>query len=254
MLEYQRTYVPWYEGDEQRSSVVSSAYRADFMVGTTFSNKFLLGTGIRKEIVRLTNLVNREFIPFEEQHYHMFQGLFWYDTFNRTSFATSGQSIHATLNYTGNLLLSPVEFGQQTFLWKTAVPIHKKVSWKSYLYMGRSTGPDLPAHFYYYLRERDPWMGRIPFMGYKRRQLAGRNVHSVTSGLQFEVLDRKYVGLYGSLGNTFDNFHLDPLDQKYLGGLGIRIGAETLIGPIELSVSSSSRNTIHARLQMGYGF
>lgn len=253
LLEYQRTYIPWYEGGEQSSSFVSSAYRSDLMLGTLFSNNFVIGAGLRKEIVDLNNFVNRQYI-FEEQHFHMFQGLFWLDNFNSTSFATQGHSVHATFNYTGDVIFSPQEFGQQTFLWKTAVPLHESISWKSQLYIGRSTGPDLPPHYYYFMRELDPWMGRISFPGYQRRELAGRNVQSVVGGLQFEPFNRKYLEIYGGLGNTFSNFEIDPSQNKYLSGLGIRIGAETIIGPVELSASTSSRNNVQIRFQMGYGF
>ena len=253
-LEYQRTYVPWYRGDNQIGSVVNHAYRLDAMIGTMFSNKFILGTAFRKEFVDLNNYVSRVNIPFRDQHYHMVQGLFWLDTFNSSSFATRGHTCYATFNYSGRWIASPKNFAQQTVLWKSAFPMNEALSMKTSLYLGRSTGDNLPAHYYYFLRENDPWMGRIPFVGFQRRELAGRNVQMATAGFQYEVLDRKYITLLSSVGNTFDHFTFDLPENKYFAGVGIRVGAETLIGPIELSVGSSTRNAVDIRFQMGYRF
>lgn len=254
LLDYTRTNLSWFDQSERIASLVTHDFRTELMGGTIFSNSLLLAAGIRKEFINFSKELNTDVLPFTEDSFHGLTGLLWLDTYDRAIFPTKGQSILISTLFSGDYLLSPINFTYQKFYWNLAIPINHKFTFSPALYLGRTTGQEIPAPYWFYVNNIDPWIGYIPFMGYERREISGRNLHMASLKFQYEFAYHKFLTLNASAGNGLDHWNFNISDNSYRTGLGIGLGALTILGPLEINMSTSKAHHFLLEFQFGYQF
>jgi len=254
LLDYTRTNLSWFDHSERIASLVTHDFRTELMGGTIFSNSLLLAAGIRKEFIYFSKELNPNVLPLTEDNFHGLTGLLWLDTYDRAAFPTKGQSILISTLFSGDYILSPINFTTQKFYWNLALPLNHKITFSPTLYLGRTTGREIPAPYWFYVNDIDPWVGYIPFMGYERREIAGRNLHLASLNLQYEFAYHKFLTLTASVGNGLDHWNLNVSNNSYRTGLGISLGALTILGPLEINMSTSKAHHFLLEFQFGYQF
>lgn len=254
LFNYRRENLSWYDGSDPIASLVTHHYRMELMAGSIFSNTLMIGTGIREEFLNFSKMVNNTQLPFREQNFPSLTGFAWLDTYDRASFPTRGHSLLASGTYSSNLFQSPVDFSQYKLYWRSVLPLSSAFSINRTIYLGLSTGEQLPAPYWFILNEPDPWVGYIPFWGYERQEVSGRNVQMGALGMQYEFAYHKFLSLDINVGNTFSKWDWNVLDNHYKTGASVSIGALTIVGPAEFTISTSARHSLLLQLQLGYRF
>lgn len=104
---------------------------------------------------------------------------------------------------------------------------------------GASSGPDLPAHYLYYLGGAHAYymlpQRHLPFAGLEPQELAGRYAQVVGLGAQQRVVDDVFGFARWNAGNVFDSWRVEP--SEYLHGFGVGVGARAVAGNGALTVT-----------------
>lgn len=247
--------VDWYDGfDERQASFSSTLMRLDLFAGTYFSNTILIGTGIRRDIMWREDEINPQLIPFSNKDHHSGYARFWLDSFNRLNFPTSGNSLHLNAVISDPIFLSEIAFNQLSLSWKAAYAASDYLTLNHTIYLGRTVGDELPYPYWFTLNRSLQNLGTIPFGGYKRDQLTGRNIQMVSAGFQYEFFRNRFVSMNTYFGNTLPKWNFDVLSNDYKAGYSLSFGALTQLGPLEIIMSTSTRNSFLFEFQIGYEF
>lgn len=253
-LSYDREEIDFYSGSDRISSLTSHLFRGDMFTGTFFNKNFLLGFGVRKDFNFFSDMINPDEIPFSDTDYHAVYGKFLLDTYNRESLPSRGQRLLLHATFSDDLFLSPLNFNEQHFYFKSWYPVHESLSLQHTIYLGRSYGEELPWNYWFSPNRRNGNLGMIRFGGFERYELSGRNIQMVSAGIQYEIIRHRFLRLDAYYGNTFDNWNWNISDNRYRTGISFSVGALTILGPLELIISNSARNPVLFELQIGYDF
>jgi hypothetical protein len=152
------------------------------------------------------------------------------------------------------VFLSELSFNQLSIYWKAAYPATDHLTLNHLIYLGRTVGDNLPYSYWFKLNRPTQNFGNIPFGGFKRDQLTGRNIQMVSAGVQYEFFRHRFVSINTYFGNTLPKWNFEVLSNEYYAGYSLSFGAITVLGPIEAIISTSTRNALLFELQIGYEF
>ena len=188
-------------------------------------------------------------------------GVFWLDLFDRTYYPTSGVSLFARSEISESDFGSDATFSRHYLDFRSALPIHRRLSVQTQLILGTTDGDNLPAHYNFILGglntavlflERE--MTRIAAVGLKSQELVGRHIQFLQAGLQYELSTNLFMLLRANAGNTFEDWEFDFSSDRFESGVGLTLGLATPIGPVELSAMHGSRHNFVSHLNIGMKF
>ena len=253
-IQYKREQIDYFSEGNRISSLMSHLLRGDIFAGTFMNKNSLLGIGIRGDISRFSDTINPEGIPFSDTDHHAVYGKFLLDTYNRRSFPTRGQFMMIQATFSDQLFLSPISFNEQHIFGNFLYQVHPSVTLSHSLYLGRSFGEELPWEYWFVPNRHHRYAGIFRFGGYERYELSGRNIQMVSTGIQYEFYRHRFIKFDAYFGNTFDNWEWNIRNNSYRTGFSFTAGALSILGPLELRISTSSSNSLIYELQIGYDF
>jgi NTE family protein len=253
-IQFKREQIDYFSDGTRISSLTSHLLRGDIFAGTFMNKNSLVGIGVRGDISRFSDTINPDGIPFSETNHHAVYGKFLLDTYNRRSFPTRGQFIMLHAAISDEMFLSPVSFNEQHIYGNFLYPIHPSFTLSNSLYLGRSFGEELPWEYWFSPNRHHRYAGIIRFGGYERYELTGRNIQMISAGIQYEFYRHRFIKFDAYAGNTFDNWDWDIRNNRYRTGFSLTVGALSILGPLEMRVSTSSSNSLIYELQIGYDF
>lgn len=181
------------------------------------------------------------------------------DNLNRSYYPTRGQRLVVKAEASNKRFLSETTFSQLFAEWEMALPILDGVELRTQLSAGQSSTSDLPLHYRFYLggltvnpyfRER-----QLPLWGYSAQQLSGTSMASARTALQFHLGNDIYLLGGWNTAHLSDLNSWDPADFDFQHGYGLTIGAATLIGPVNLTLSTPDfRDNYAIKVDIGYSF
>lgn len=181
-----------------------------------------------------------------------------YNTLNQPNFPTRGQLLNFKVKASDRLWGSTSTFLQMAGTWATSLPLLKGITLNNTLFADYTSDSDIPLHYYYYLGglSQNPVfeIHQHPFMGYAAQQLRSANILGIRSELQFRLTNNTYLTGGWNVAHLSDSwtFDLKP-GLKY--GYGLGLGTNTIIGPIELSISTPDFSSEYAvKIDVGYHF
>ena len=120
------------------------------------------------------------------------------------------------------------------------------------IYGGYTSGDELPWTSWFSVNRIDPFFGFIRFGGIQRYELNTRNLQMTSAGFQFEPLYHRFLTIDYYAGRFLDEWSVGSDDVVH--GVSLGVGALTILGPVELILSTSTENAFLAELQIGYKF
>jgi len=253
-LSYLRDDITWFENEERISSFVSHNYRADLFAGLLLNNTIEAGVGIRQDFFNMGQELNTRELPFDEENFFSIYGRFWLDTYDQLHFPTTGQSFLIEYNIAELFNSSSPDFTRQLFYGDWIFPAGNNFSFNVTTFIGRSTGSELPQPYWFNFTQVDRSLRTDRFVGYEDDEDAAKNMFMLGGGLQYQFSFNKYAILSGNIGNRFNKWTGSELTRTNLSGVGIGLGADTIIGAVKLTASVSERNDLFVRLDIGYRF
>jgi NTE family protein len=94
----------------------------------------------------------------------------------------------------------------------------------------------------------------LPFAGLKRMELSADNVASVALDLRVKLWQKIYTTLISNIG-VYNDKTMEQPDGKFMIGGGISIAYDSVVGPVELILSTSNlNNQLTSYFSLGYYF
>lgn len=257
-MELNRSPIDFYTNGERLTRV--EVERVSFLPSFSLHFKSVeLQAGLRAELYDLNETVG-ENLFFVNDHF-LFNGAasLIYNGLNRSYFPTRGQRLTVTAETSSERFLSETTFSQIVAEWRTALPLYDGVELRTRFIAGQSSTPELPLHYRFYqgglienpyFRERQSTL-----WGYALQQLSGSSLAAARASLQFHLGRDIYLQTGWNAAHLSEARSWKPGEFEFNHGYGVSIGALTLAGPVNLSISTPNFTDNYAiKVDIGYSF
>jgi NTE family protein len=253
-IQYTSEQVDWYQESQRVSSFNHRVLRGEVSVGNYFSSSNLISIGVRNDFRFHTDRINPDEIdPVSEDYFALFSR-YKFDRLNRKVFPTSGQRIIAQAYHSNPALLSPLLFSALSFYWEGHLEVTNDFTLRSSAYSSYTYGDDLPWEYWSTPNRYDEVHGIIRFGGFSRYEIASRNIQMGSFGFQVEPLYHRFIGFDVYAGRFLDEWDISLTNDDIEYGASVTVGAQTILGPLQAILSTSTRHSFKAELQIGYQF
>lgn len=253
-FEYLSENVDWHLPNRSSSRFKDEVFRIEFSGGNYFSIQNLVSIGIRRDFNRHSNRINYGNIDVTDQNYHSVFLRFIRDKLNRKAYPTSGQKLILEGHYSHEVILSELNFTSADFYYNGYYPLTDDVSLTNSLWLGYTTGQDIPWEYWKSPNRYESIYNFIRFGGVNPYEISSRNVQMASLGLQLEPFYHRFIELNLYSGRFKDNWSFKPPADEFDYGLSLSLGALTIVGPAKIILSTSTLNNFRAELQIGYQF
>jgi NTE family protein len=230
-----------YRNSEKISTLHYSETRFQFFTQSIIRNSYSMGLGIELENA-LTKPVIDPGLEIEKSRdfFTNYYGFLNFDSYDHAHYPSKGIKLHSELKLiTSAKIYSPVIFLASQL--SVAQKISDRVNLIARITGGAVEGDTIPTQYMFYTGGQIENMrkGIVPFTGLDYMERVNRN--ALVGGLDLQVRFWKniFLILRGNAGNLTDNFNDLLSFDNPLAGFGATLGYNSLIGPIEVSVSKA---------------
>lgn len=258
-IDFQRSPIDFYSLNQALSTidVEKLTFRSSASVRVLERTDF--EAGIEAEIYNLNQAVGNTLILGNTHFLLNPYGKINFNSLNRPYFPTRGQALTFKAIISDRLWGGSSNFTQAAGKWRTTFPIVKDLNFYNEIFAGYTSGEEIPLHYHYYLGglAHNPIfdLRQHPFMGHSAQELRTTNVMGWRSELQFRLSRKIYLTGGMNMAHLADTwtFNVDQERMKY--GYFMSLGATTIIGPIEMAVSTPNFSEGYAvKINVGYYF
>lgn len=194
------------------------------------------------------------------------------DTFNKTIYPEKGvrfdvlfeeiPDLKRDIELTNENGISVVKNQKLRKFWRLKANYHQLVKisddftmgWK--LRAGITSTIDIPAMYNFLLggltRDRDSF---IPFSGFRLGEFNTTNFLMARIQLQYKIMPSTYLVFYGDVAKPADDYSDLLKEGAALKGYTVKVGYNTLIGPVELSIMGRNNSPhLHSQISIGVNF
>lgn len=253
-LQYLSEQVNWYSGETRISQFENEIVRAEISGGNYFSTQNLVAVGIRRDFTAISNRINFRNIEVSDQNYHSVFMRFIRDKLNRKAYPTNGHQLVIEGHYSDKLLLSEINFMSSSIYFDGYYELNSHVSLHNSVWLGYTTGRELPWEYWKSPNRYDPIFDFIRFGGAEPYEISTRNTQMLSLGIQMEPFYHRFIGIELFAGQFENNWSFDFLNNDTEYGISLSAGALTILGPAKVIFSGSTLNNLRAELQIGYQF
>lgn len=219
------------------------------------------GLGVRYEYFDYSTFLfnsTENAMTVKPEGFFSYYALMQYDTKDKKSYPTKGMAFQANVSvYTDNLTSydGHTPFGAASAWWEGVYSLTNRFTVLPSVYGRVLFGQDSPYPFMNVLG--GDVVGRympqqIPFVGISYMEVFDNSVVVSRLELRQRMGNKNYASLTANYGLTDNNFG-DILKGKQLFGIGVGYGYDSVLGPVEVSLSISNR-TNKVRLYGSVGF
>lgn len=203
-------------------------------------NSYALGLGTKLQRVTLKPRIDPalDLQPSKENYLDYF-GFINLDTYDNSFFPRYGLKFFSEVR-----IITQKDLGPALFLFgrlSKATSINSKFTFITHAYAGITMGDTIPYPYYFYTGGLSPVRrnGIIPFVGLNFLERAEKNALIVRADFQYEIFRNFFITFKGNAGNLKPSFSdLLALDNV-ISGIGITLGYNSWIGPIEYTLMKS---------------
>lgn len=249
---FESEIVEQFENEDLNARFKNNLTRLELSVGNYLSSNFLVAGGVRRDFIYHKDVINKDLIQSSTKNHQSYFLQIINDKFHRSDFPSSGSRIIINGNYSGDLSFNSIEYKAFGGLFEYYISISDKVSFRNLFYGGYTSGNSLPWSSWFSVNRLDPVFGFIRFGGIQRYEFNTRNLQMLSAGIQFEPLYHRFINIDYYAGRFLDKWSIST--DNIVHGASLSVGALTILGPVELILSSSTENSFLAELQIGYKF
>lgn len=244
--------VEQFENHERTARFKNNLTRLELSAGNYLSSNFLVAGGLRHDFLYHNNTINDNLINISTENHPSYFLQIINDQFYRKDFPSRGSRIILNGNYSGEFSLSPIEYKAFSGLFEYYLALSPTVSFRNLFHGGYTSGKEIPWTSWFSLNRLDPVFGYVRFGGIQRYELNTRNLQMLSAGFQFEPLYHRFINIDYYAGRFLDEWSIST--DNIVHGVSLSVGALTILGPVELIMSSSTENNFLAEIQIGYKF
>jgi len=257
-VDVSRAFLDSFEDGMRAATYRTLYYFGEASLGGVFSTRLAVRGGVRGEY--LDEELDTGPTGFTDRKDTLFPcfGMITFDTYERTVYPRRGVYVQLLAEATRDGLGSDVSFSRFIFDWRAIIPVSGKVSILQNLYLGTTSGDDVPPAYQFFLGgvdEKITLLGKeTSFYGLENQERVGAHVQTLHLGVQWEAFRENYVILTWNAGNTFDEWTSDLGNNRYINGVGLTLALDTLLGPVEFTAMTSEKHDFLAYFTAGYKF
>lgn len=253
-LQYMKENVNWYDGRNRIAQFRNQIIRAEISGGNFLSSQNLFSIGIRREFNFISSKINFNDIEVSESDYHSVFARFVRDKLNRNGYPTNGHHFILEGHYSNDFIFSEINFTSSDLYYNGFYQVDDDVSLTNSLWLGYTTGRELPWEYWKTPNRYDSIYNFIRFGGTEPYQISARNSQMTSFGIQFEPFYHRFLNFDFYMGRFQENWSFIFNADEFEYGASVSFGALTIIGPAKLILSTNTLNSFRAELQIGYQF
>lgn len=221
---------------------------------------FFLGLGPHLENFNLDKAIGETFLLDDTSGFITARAELYADSFNRSYFPSKGQKLFVSSEFSDQMWGSGYSFTQFIIDWKSRLPITKGLTFISNVTGGRTfSSSSLPLPYQFYSGGAIPVSifprRQFPLLGYNVQQLSGGQLKILGLGAQYAFSDNLFAQLRWNAANLSEDWSWNVEPSKFETGMGLTAGANTIIGPIELTLMTQDfAGPYSLRINVGYQF
>jgi len=258
-LNLHRSPIDYYDSGQQLATIEID--RAEFVPSLSIRlfNYLELNTGLKAEYYELNEAIGNNVLLADRQFLFTTVGSLEFNNLNRPYFSTRGLKLKVTGEASDKRYLSEATFSQLFGKLDAAIPLYDGLVLQTQAMAGQSSTSNLPLHYRFYqggLTVNPLFDARHgPLWGYAVQQLSGSSMAAVRGALQFHLGRDIYLQGGWNAAHLSDSGTWNPENFDWTQGYGISLGALTLIGPINFSLSTPDfKNNYAFKVEVGYNF
>lgn len=258
-LNIHRSPIGFYESGQQLATLeVDRISLVPALSMQVFNNLELTGS-IKAEYYQINEAIGNNVLLADRQFLVTAAGKLEFNNLNRPYFPTRGLSLSVTGEVSDKKYLSEATFRQLIAHLDFSIPIYDGLVLRTSASAGQSSTTNLPFHYRFYRGGLavnplfDTRQG--PLWGYAVQQLSGSGMAAVRGAFQFHLGKDFYLQTGWNAAHLSDTDTWNPQNFDWNQGYGISLGALTLIGPVNLSLSTPDfKNNYAFKVEVGYNF
>jgi len=235
-------------------------YSLDLFLQSTIRDAYAIGGGMQIEHIDITQNFQRDGFSDYNQGFINYYGYIDFDSFDDANFPQKGFRLNAQYR------IMSARTGFETFLEPTSVinlryeqvvSLSKNLTFIGQLNGVNTIGPSLALPYQIYLGSMgQSYQNYIQsFVGHRFMELSGRNLLSARADINYEISKNHFILAklnYAKLENSFEDIFNSSL---LLDGYSLGYAYNSLIGPLELHVSTSTNHAnFYAYVRLGFWF
>ena len=221
-----------------------------------FQNSYALGGGIEFE----NSLIRPVIDPGETMKESRYQLINYYaflhmDSYDNLFYPTRGIKFYSEMKLVTSRDFLPVAFVHARM--SKAKRITERLTLIGHINAGAVDGDSIPTQYHFFAggKIQEYRDGLMPFVGYEYMELYTKNLLSLKLDLQMRLFGKIYLIGELNAGNFKDSFNDLFTINDVLGGYGLTLGYNSLIGPLEISLSRSANHSgLNSFLRIGFWF
>ncbi len=237
-----RAPIDVFEDGVRASSVRTEVLEAEARIGISVSNALVISLSAGGELFNLNRSVGVTSFLDEARAVLTGTARLFLDTFDQSAFPRGGHRLALATGLGGSVGDRP--FSHHQLDWRARWPLTNRFSLISRLTLGQVYGKDIPLHYQFFVGGAFDYdygafsERQFSLQGYEVQQLGGRSVQVVGFGAQYRAGQDVYLMARWNAARVSSEkrWSLDP--DAYRHGLGLTLGAETLVGPLEITFMS----------------
>jgi NTE family protein len=254
-----RLPIDLFSNDRRTSSVRATILGGGLQFGGILRNDYAAAVGVVGEGFIITENVGDGNRFRDRGEFLLGEAVLYVDTFNRANFATAGTQLLLRSSGTNDAVLSGRTFSQHLLEAEGRVPLTRHLTGIGTVILGRSLGDSLPLHRRYYLggviSSRMFSDQQFRHLGYAVQELSGRTVQAVGLGVQVALPEDLFVSMRWNTARVAGQWTWAPGGGDFDSGFGVTVGANTLLGPVEVTLMSQRLGGPYAAgIEVGHDF
>lgn len=255
----QRLPIDLFAMGRRASSVRANVLEGGLRFGGTFLNDYAATLGVAGEAFSIEESVGDGNRFRDKDGFVLGEATLYVDTFNRAHFATSGAQLLLRSSATNDALLSSRTFSQHLVEGEGRIRLTSRLTGIGTVVLGRSLGDALPLYRRYYLggvvSSRVFSDHQFRHFGYAVQELSGRSVQALGLGVQVALPEDLFVSARWNTARVAERWDWAPRAEGFDSGFGLTFGANTLLGPVEITLMSQRPGGPYAAgIEVGHDF
>jgi NTE family protein len=260
--QYSKLTVNLFEAASRTAQVNVRASSWESTIGSIFSTKLLFTVGLKLERASIGERIAsaQDSLRYRDTVLPV-TNIIWWDTLNRRYFPTRGLSVYVRNELATKHVVSPASFTRHYFDVTGYIPVGQRFSLMTKILLAGKSGDPLPPHYRFVLGGIDTQammtvsdQGMVSFYGTRYQELTGQYLQLFQAGIQVEIYPQVFLSLTGNAGNAFESWSSSAEGGRLKRGLGVTLGADTPLGPVEITGMTGSDHTFRSNINIGLKF
>jgi NTE family protein len=251
-----RSEVLIYDNAQTISSLNFHETKFQIYTQSIFQNSYAFGGGLEIENSRLRPIIDPDTTTPDSKYKLLnYYVLLQMDSYDNAFYPTRGIKV-----YSGVKLITSKDFTPGIFIHarlSDAIKLSDRITLINHIYAGITSGDSIPSQYLFFSggNIESYRNGIMPFTGLNYMEVISKNSLILKMDLQMRFFNKFFLVGTVNAGNFSEKVNDLITIDNISGGYGITAGYNSLIGPIELSLSRSvNRSGFLGFVRIGYYF